>query len=227
MMSVSELLRTRISTRVFLDKDVDEATVHALLDAARWSPSGGNLQPWKVVAVAGDARDAVVRLAKERLAENPAGEAGDRPVYPEKLAEPYRSRRFKIGEDMYARLGISREDRNARLRWFARNYEFFGAPVGLFFIIDRAMGHGQWAHLGMFMQSFALVAEERGLATCMQEAWAMLRDTLHAYFALPQNEIVYCGMALGYADRGANVNALRSERVPVEEFVRFLGFRQP
>jgi nitroreductase len=128
---------------------------------------------------------------------------------------------------MYARLGISREDRNARLRWFARNYEFFGAPVGLFFIIDRAMGHGQWAHLGMFMQSFALVAEERGLATCMQEAWAMLRDTLHAHFALPQNEIVYCGMALGYADRGANVNALRSERVPVEEFVRFLGFRQP
>jgi nitroreductase len=225
-MSVTELLRARISTRVFLDASVDEATVRHLLDAARWSPSGGNLQPWKVIAVAGEARDEVVRLAKARMTANPSGEAGDRPVYPEKLAEPYRSRRFKIGEDMYARLGIPREDRSARLRWFARNYEFFGAPVGLFFIIDRAMGHGQWAHLGMFMQSLALVAEECGLATCMQEAWAMLRDTLHAHFALPENELVYCGMALGHADREASVNALRSDRAPVEEFATFAGFRR-
>jgi nitroreductase len=155
-MSVSDLLERRISVRAFLSDPVDAVTVHALLDAARWAPSGGNLQPWKVLAVAGTARDAVVALAKERLAANPEGEVGAYRVYPEKLGEPYRSRRFKVGEDMYARLGIPREDRAARLRWFARNYEFFGAPVGLFFVIDRTMGHGQWAHLGMFMQSLAL-----------------------------------------------------------------------
>ncbi|MCY1351981.1 Chloronitrobenzene nitroreductase [compost metagenome] len=106
----------------------------------------------------------------------------------------------------------------------ARNYQFFGAPVGLFFVIDRSMGHGQWAHLGMFMQSLALVAEEQGLATCMQEAWGMLRGSLHAHFALPDHELVYCGMALGYADRSAAVNTLRSERAPVEEFAVFKGF---
>jgi nitroreductase len=223
-MSVSDLLKRRISVRAFLSDPIDAPTLHALLDVARWSPSGGNLQPWKVLAVTGSARDAVVSLAKERLATKPEGEVGPHPVYPEKLGEPYRSRRFKIGEDMYARLGIPRDDRAARLRWFARNYEFFGAPVGLFFVIDRAMGHGQWAHLGMFMQSLALAAEERGLATCMQESWAMLRDSLHAHFALDPSELIYCGMALGYADRAANVNALRSEREPVEAFATLYGF---
>jgi nitroreductase len=224
-MSTAALLKSRMSIRVFQDKPVDEATVRDLLDTARWAPSGGNLQPWKVIVVAGPARDAVVELAKRRLLENPAGEAGVHPIYPEKLHEPYRTRRFKIGEDMYALLGIPREDRNARLQWLARNYQFFGAPVGLFFAIDRAMGHGQWAHLGMFMQSFALAAEERGLSTCMQESWGMLRDSLHAHFKLPDHEIIYCGMALGYADREAKVNQLRSDRVPVDEFAVFDGFR--
>ncbi|MCY1279771.1 Nitrobenzene nitroreductase [compost metagenome] len=223
-MSVAELLKKRISVRAFTDTPVDAATVHGLLDSARWSPSGGNLQPWKVIVVAGQEKLALERLAAEALLKNPKGEAGDHPIYPEGLAEPYRSRRYKIGEDLYELLGIPREDKGSRLRQVARNYQFFGAPVGLFFVIDRSMGHGQWAHLGMFMQSLALVAEEQGLATCMQEAWGMLRGSLHAHFALPDHELVYCGMALGYADRSAAVNTLRSERAPVEEFAVFKGF---
>lgn len=223
-MHVAELLRKRISTRAFTDAPVTAHTVRELLDCARWSPSGGNLQPWKVIAVSGAEKQAVERLAVEALLREPKGQAGEHPIYPEGLIEPYRSRRYKIGEDLYALMGIPREDKPARLRAVARNYQFFGAPVGLFFVIDRSMGHGQWAHLGMFMQSLALVAEERGLATCMQEAWGMVRTSLHRHFELPENELVYCGMALGHADPGAAVNRLRSERAPVEEFAVLKGF---
>ncbi|GLZ88048.1 NADH dehydrogenase [Metapseudomonas resinovorans] len=223
-MSVAELLRKRISVRAFTAEPVEAQTVLDLLEDARWSPSGGNLQPWKVIAVSGEEKLALERLAVETLLKNPQGEAGDHPIYPEGLIDPYRSRRYKVGEDMYALLGIPREDKAARLRNLSRNYQFFGAPVGIFFVIDRSMGHGQWAHVGMFMQSLALLAEERGLATCMQEAWGMVRESLHRHFELPEHELVYCGMALGHADRSAPVNNLRSDRAPVEEFAQLRGF---
>lgn len=219
-MNVSEALKRRISTRAFLDRPVPEALVRELLDTARWSPSGGNLQPWKVVVVSGAARDAVVTLAKTYPGVFP-NEEGDKPVYPANLWEPYRSRRYKVGEDLYALLGIPREDKPARLKQVARNFEFFGAPVGVFFVTDTRMGHGQWAHLGMFMQSLALAATERGLATCFQEFWGALRISLKKHFALTETELVYCGMALGYADESAAVNRLRSERAPVDEFAQF------
>ncbi|MDH4569044.1 nitroreductase [Pseudomonas sp. BN414] len=223
-MSVAELLRKRISVRAFTAEPVEAQTVLDLLEDARWSPSGGNLQPWKVIAVSGEEKLALERLAVETLLKNPRGEAGDHPIYPEGLIDPYRSRRYKVGEDMYALLGIPREDKAVRLRNLSRNYQFFGAPVGIFFVIDRSMGHGQWAHVGMFMQSLALLAEERGLATCMQEAWGMVRESLHRHFELPEHELVYCGMALGHADRSAPVNSLRSDRAPVEEFAQLRGF---
>lgn len=218
--SVADALQRRISTRAFLPTPVSEAEVRELLDLARWSPSGGNLQPWKVIVVAGEARDAVVKLAKNYPGLFPA-EDSEQPVYPPNLWEPYRSRRFRIGEEMYALLGIPREDKAARLKWLGRNFEFFGAPVGIFFVIDTRMGHGQWAHLGMFMQSLALAAQERGLGTCFQEFWGTLRKTLKTHFQLPEHEMLYCGMALGHADPAAPVNTLRSSRAPVEEFAQF------
>jgi nitroreductase len=217
---VSAALRRRISTRAFLPTPVPEALVRELLDTARWSPSGGNLQPWKVIVVAGQARDAVISLAQNYPGLMPA-EDSEQPVYPPNLWEPYRSRRFKVGEDMYGLLGIPREDKMARLRWLSRNFEFFGAPVGIFFVIDSRMGPGQWAHLGMFMQSLALTATEHGLGTCFQEFWGTLRKTLKTHFELPDHELVYCGMALGYADETAPVNQLRSDRAPVKEFASF------
>ena len=159
-MDVADALYTRNSVRAFTPEQVPEAEVRAILDAARWAPSGGNVQPWRVIAVAGAERQAVTDLVRGVIQENPRGEVGDRPIYPHDLWEPHRSRRFKVGEDMYALLGIPREDKFARLANMARNYAFFDAPVGLFFVIDERMGHGQWAHLGMFMQSIALVAVE-------------------------------------------------------------------
>ncbi len=221
-MAVTEALKRRISTRAFLPKPVPESLVREIFDIARWSPSGGNLQPWKVVVVSGAAKDAVVQLVKNYPGMMPA-EEGDRPVYPPNLWEPHRTRRYKVGEDLYGLLGIPRENKAARLKQLARNFEFFGAPVGVFFVIDRRMGHGQWAHLGMFMQSLALAAIERGVASCFQEFWGTLRTTLHQHFALAESEMIYCGMALGYADESAKINTLRSERAPVDEFARFLS----
>jgi nitroreductase len=224
MLTVTDALKRRISTREFLPQPLPEALLREILEVARWAPSGGNLQPWKVIAVAGAARTAVIDLAKRIHAANGADESSGRPVYPADLWDPYRARRFKVGEDMYALLQIPRSDRAARLARFARNYEMFGAPVELFFVIDERMGYGQWAHLGMFMQSIALAALERGVSSCMQEAWATLRLSLKAHFALDEHEMIYCGMALGYADHTAAVNSLRSDRAPVEEFASFRGF---
>jgi nitroreductase len=225
MLTVTEALKRRISTRKFLSQPLAEHLVREILDAARWAPSGGNMQPWKVIAVAGAERIAIIELARRIHAADGPDESSERPVYPPHLWEPYRTRRFKVGEDLYALLNIPRTDRPGRLAQFARNYEMFGAPVELFFIIDERMGYGQWAHLGMFMQSVALAALERGVSSCMQEAWATLRFSLKSHFALAEHELVYCGMALGYADETAPVNSLRSERAPVEEFASFRGFR--
>jgi nitroreductase len=222
MTSVTEAIRARISTRAFLDREVSETLIREILDAARYAPSGGNLQPWKVHVVAGAARARVIDAVKKSLTENPFGAEFEIAVYPDGLWEPFRSRRFTVGEQMYALLGIPREDKAARLAWFQKNFEFFGAPVGLFFSIDRRFDRGQWAHLGMFMQSIALLAIEKGLATCMQECWAVRAKTIAALLDLPENEMLYCGMALGYADESAPVNALRSERAPLEGVVRFL-----
>ena len=218
-MNVDEALRARVSVRAFKAAPVGEALVRDILEIARYAPSGGNLQPARVIAVAGAERQAVIDLARSH-----APEIGERFIYPADLWEPFRSRRYKVGEDMYALLGVPREDKAGRLKQFAHNFEFFGAPVGLFFVIDERMGYGQWAHMGMFMQSIALAAVERGLATCMQEAWAIIRKPLHARFALEATEMVYCGMALGYGDDDAPVNALRSERCPVDEVAVFKGF---
>jgi nitroreductase len=224
MLTVTEALKGRISTREFRPQPLAQQLLHEILEVARWAPSGGNLQPWKVIAVTGAERAAVVELARRSHAAAGPDESTDRPVYPPNLWEPYRTRRYKVGEDLYALLGIPRSDRAGRLAQFARNYEMFGAPVELFFVIDERMGHGQWAHLGMFMQSVALAALERGVSSCMQEAWATLRLSLKRHFALEQYELVYCGMALGYAEETAAVNRLRSERAPVEEFATFRGF---
>ena len=219
-MNVTEALQARVSIRKFKPDPVPERLVREILDVSRFAPSGGNLQPWKVIAVAGAEKDAIIALGKANL----PGEDDDRPVYPANLWEPYRTRRFKVGEDMYELLGIPREDKAARLKHLFSNVEFFGAPCALFFIIDKRMGHGQWAHLGMFMQSVALAAIERGVANCMQEFWARMRKPLHAHFGLDENDMIYCAMALGYADDTAPVNRLRSDRAPVDEIASFRGF---
>ena len=223
-MNVTEAVRKRISTRAFKDTPVSETDMRDWLETAQRAPSGGNVQPWRTIALAGQAREDVIGLAQRVLAQTPQGEPTDRPIYPHGLWEPYNARRKKVGEMMYETLGIAREDRAARLAWFANNFRFFGAPVALFFIIDERMGHGQWAHMGMYMQTLALLAVERGWATCMQECWGILRPSLKEHFGLADTEMVYCGMAVGFPDNAHPVNALYSERADLSEVVQLEGF---
>lgn len=222
-MNVTEAVKSRISTRAFLDRPMSEAQIRALLDIARWAPSGGNLQPWKVHAVTGAARDRLVAAVKQAIAANPLADESELRIYPPELAEPWRTRRFEVGEAMYELLGVPREDKPARIAHLLRNYEFFGAPAGLFFSLDRRFDKGQWAHLGMFMQTVALAAAEMGLATCMQEAWAARAKTVSAFLGIPESDQLYCGMAIGYADPDAKVNALRSSRAEVDAFATFMS----
>lgn len=221
-LTVTEAIKSRISTRAFLDKPVTEDQIREILEIAKFAPSGGNTQPWKVWVVLGPARDRLVETVKKAVAENPLAYEGDMPIYPDKLWEPYRTRRYELGEAMYERLGIPREDKPARLAHVARNLEFFGAPAGLFFSLDRNFNENQWAHLGMLMFAITLVAHEKGLATCMQEAWMTRAKTVSDFLGLDPSQRLYCGMALGYADQGAPVNKLRSERAPLEEFATFI-----
>ena len=226
-MNVTQAVRQRISTRGFLDTPILRADLSNLLTTAQRAPSGGNLQPWKTIAVASAAKDEVVALAARVLAADPMAVIKmDRPVYPDfKQIDPvYDQRRRRVGEMMYEKIGIPREDRAGRIAWFANNYRFFGAPVGLFFIIDTRMGHGQWAHMGMYMQTIALLAEERGWATCMQECWARLRTELHGHFGLDGNHMVYSGMSLGWPDAEEPANALYADRAPLDEVVEYKGF---
>jgi nitroreductase len=163
------------------------------------------------------------KLIQSAAAENAIGDAAEFPMYPSELKEPYRSRRFKCGEDLYATIDIPRENKPARLNQLAKNYEFFGATGAFFFAIDRQMGVGQWAHLGMFMQTIALVTEERGMASCMQEFWSTRHLSVRSFFNIPDELQLYCGMAIGYPDRNHPINTLRTERAAVDEFTTFLS----
>ena len=223
-MTVAAAVDQRLSVRAFTDEDIALDALKSWMETAQRAPSGGNVQPWRVIAVSGEAKDQLIQTAAGVLATNPKGEPTDRPIYPDGLWGTYNDRRKRVGEMMYEALGIPREDRGARLAWFSNNFRFFGAPVALFFVIDERMGHGQWAHMGMYMQTLALLAVERGWGTCMQECWGILRPTLKSHFGLPDTEMVYCGMAVGHPDWGHPVNALRAERADLEEVAEFHGF---
>jgi nitroreductase len=222
-MNVTEAIDTRMSCRAFLRKPVPGATMRAILDAAKRAPSGGNLQPWHVYVLAGQPLQEFLTGIGQKLLSQPRGEGAEYDVYPKDLTDPYRSRRFKCGEDMYATINVPRDDKAARLRQFARNYALFDAPVALFFAIDRQMGVGQWADLGMFMQSIMLLAREHGLHTCAQESWAVWHKTVASFLGMPPEQMLFCGMALGYKDEAAPINTLRTERAPLAEFATIRG----
>jgi nitroreductase len=145
-------------------------------------------------------------------------------VYPPNLKEPYRTRRYDIGEKLYKLVNVPREDKATRLKWFARNYEFFGAPVGMFFTMDRTMQVGQWADLGMFMENIMLLARDHGLHTAPQEAWADWAPLLNKILKIPDEEMLFCGMAIGYEDTSHPMNQLSSPRAPLGEVASFHGF---
>ncbi len=223
-MDVRDAVASRYSCRAFLPTPVAEATVREIVERAARAPSGGNLQAWRVYAVAGARVAALETLLEPRMGELPKGEGGEYQIFPTDLKEPYRSRRFAVGEQLYRAIGVLRDDRPARYRQYARNFQFFGAPVGLFFAIDRTMLPAQWADLGGYIQTIMVLARAYGLDTCPQEAWITWQRTMRAFLGLPAEAMLFCGMALGYADASAPINSWRSTREPVETFATFEGF---
>ena len=220
-MDVLDAVNRRMSVRAFKTDPVDGSLLRELLEAAARAPSGGNLQPWRVQAITGEPLAALRATMLQRVA---SPDTPQYDVYPANLWEPLRSRRFQVGEDMYGALGIPREDKLARLQWFASNGQSFGAPVVLFFSVDRRCGPPQWSDLGMYMQTLMLLAVERGLDTCAQEFWSHYHQVVHDHVSLPDSHMLFSGMALGYRDEGAAVNSWRSRRDSFEAWGEMRGF---
>ena len=218
MMNVTEAVYSRTSIRSFLEDPVSDELLKTLLEKASRAASGGNLQPWKIFIVNNSAMKDFLEFQEGWTeSEVPAYE-----IYPPKLKEPYRTSRFELGEQMYELLGIGRENKEARIAQVMENFRFFGAPCAFFCFIDRQMGPPQWSDLGMFLQTFMLLAKEAGLDTCAQEAWSMKHDSVSKFVKAEDSDMLFCGMAIGYRDDTATVNSLKSERRPLNEWAKFL-----
>lgn len=217
-MLVSEAVLQRKSIRSFLHKPISNKLIRNLLSLASRSPSGGNLQPWKIFVINGPSmKEFLLFQEKWNKPEEPAYD-----IYPPKLKEPYRTSRFELGEQMYKLLGIPRDDKKARIAQVMKNFQFFGAPCALFCFVDKQMGPPQWSDLGMFLQTFMLLAKEVGLDTCAQEAWSMKQDSVSKYVKAKDSDILFCGMAIGYGDNTNIINSLKSERRPLNEWAKFV-----
>jgi nitroreductase len=222
-MNVTEAVQRRISVRAFRPDPVSGTVVRDILEKATRAPSGGNLQPWKVYALAGQPLAEFKSLVANRTAEG-ATETAEYEIYPPNLWEPYRSYRFQCGEDLYSAISIPREDKAARFQQLARNLEFFGAPVGLFYFLERRMGPPQWADLGMYMQTVMLLAVEQGLDTCAQEFWALRPQTVREFVGAPADQMLFAGMCMGYRDREHAINTLRTRRAAFDDVASMRGF---
>jgi len=220
---VAAALTSRRSIRAFLDTPVPRETVERILDLAARAPSGTNMQPWRGYVLAGEP---LKRLSDALVAEAMAGAAveAEYKYYPDAFFEPYLSRRRKVGWDLYGLLGIAKGDGEKMKRQHAKNYTFFGAPVGIVFTIDRRLEIGSWLDYGIFLGNVMTAARGMGLDTCPQAAFAPHHRTIREHLPIPEEEVVVCGMALGHADPGAPENGLVTERVPAREFCRFLGW---
>jgi len=216
-MHVRDAVAERRSIRQFTTEAVPDETIRDLLERSARAPSGGNLQPWRIYVVNGGA----MARFRELIADQPAS-GGEYDIYPPSLWEPYRTNRFSNGERLYATLGIDRDDKPARLRQFARNQDFFGAPAALFCFVDRGLGPPQWSDLGMFLQTFMLLAQASGLDTCAQEYWSVHHRAVRTFVGAPDEEMLFCGMAIGHRDPDAVVNTMVSERMPLDEWATFV-----
>ena len=225
---VDAAITSRMSARAFTQAPVSRETLTELLQVASRAPSGTNTQPWKVYVLQGDSRAALVSqvcTAHDAMRANPALAADYREeydYYPEKWVSPYIDRRRENGWGLYGLLGIGKADKDKMHLQHQRNYHFFDAPVGLMFTIDRVMGRGSLLDYGMFLQSIMVAARGHGLHTCPQAAWNGFAKIILPHIGAGVDEMLVCGMALGYADETDVVNTFHTPRVPVEEFTHWL-----
>lgn len=222
---IDRAITSRRSVRAFLDTPVDAAIIRAILEVSSRAPSGTNTQPWKVYVLTGAAKQSLSDeiVATFMDAQKAAAHQEEYDYYPKEWIEPFIGRRRKVGFDLYGLLGLKKDDKAGMTRQHARNYQFFDAPVGLIFTIDRIMGKGSWLDYGMFMENVMISAVGHGLATCPQAAFNQFHKIIERQLNLPTNETVVCGMALGYEDKTAIENTLKTSRASADEFVKFIA----
>lgn len=216
-MNVSEALQLRKSVRAFLNKDVEEYKIDAILSAASHAPSGTNTQPWQVAVVTGESKQKLQSQIENSFRQGNKA-AADYQYYPKEWLEPYKSRRRACGLQMYSTLKVTKEDKQQQQNLWAANYRAFDAPVMLLFFMDECMETGSFLDYGMFLQSIMLAAVEQGLATCPQASLADYPEIIKTTLNYPQSNILICGMALGYEDKNALINSYRTPREEVHSF---------
>lgn len=218
MTSVTEAVLSRKSIRSFLNKSVEDLLIKELLEKASFAPSGGNLQPWKIFIINNNTMNDFKKFQKEWS----ESEIPQYPIYPEKLKEPYRTSRFEMGEQMYSSINITRENKLARAEQMMKNFNFFGAPAAIFCFIDKQMNSPQWSDLGMFLQTFMLLAEEKQLSTCAQESWSLKNKMVSAFVNADEDLILFCGISIGYQDFGADINQFKTIRRDFDDWAKFV-----
>lgn len=222
--TVDEAMTSRRSVRGFLPTPVPRAVIERILEVAARAPSGTNMQPWRVYVVAGAARE---KLTQAILAAHDADEKGHERAwkyYPYEFVEPYLSRRRTVGLGLYKLVGIAKGDTAKMKAQRGENFRFFGAPVGMIFTIDKRLEIGSWLDYGMFIGNIMTSARGHGLHTCPQAAFAQYHRIIRAQLDIPENETVVCGLSIGYEDTAAPANRLRTERAPLADFTRFIGY---
>ena len=218
MISVTEAVFRRQSIRSFLKKPIPDRLLKSLLNKASRAPSGGNLQPWFIYVLNGNTMRSFIDFQTTWTGRDDP----EYPIYPPKLKEPYRTSRFEVGEQLYGSLGIARDDKEARMKQMTHNFHFFGAPVGLFCFIDRVMNAPQWSDLGMFLQTFMLLAQEEGIDTCAQEFWSLKPNMVTTFVNADPQLMLFCGMAVGYRDSKSPLNQYMTARRPLTEWCSFV-----
>ena len=225
---VDAAITSRMSARAFTAQPVPRQTLTELLQVASRAPSGTNTQPWKVYVLQGNSRNTLcdkVCSAHDAIRANPELAAQYREeydYYPEKWVSPYIDRRRENGWGLYGLLGIGKADKDKMHLQHQRNYKFFDAPVGLMFTMDKVMGRGSLVDYGMFLQNIMVAARGHGLHTCPQAAWNGFGKIILPHIGAGPDEMLICGMALGYADETDVVNTFKTPRVPVDEFTHWL-----
>ena len=217
-MQVGEAVAARRSVRGFLDTPIEPGLLRDLAVRASRAATGGNIQPWHIDIVEGAALAELKAIMAGKLERRETEQPGY-DIYPREMTDAQKGRTFAVGEGLYGHLGIPREDKAARFRWFARNYAFFGAPAAYFCTVDRRMGPPQWADCGMYLQTLMLLAVEAGLATCAQECWAMYPETFEAFLGTPPERMLFCGVAIGHEDPAEPANRLRTDRAHTQEWL--------
>ena len=218
---VKNAIISRRSVRKFLSKGINKEIIEDILNVSARAPSGTNIQPWNVHVLTGSARDRICKKASSAFLDPKIDKKNDRLHYMDNFRDPYITRRRKVGWDLYELLNIKKGDYEKTKAFHVQNFNFFDAPVGLLFTIEKDLGWMSWLDYGMFLQNICIAARGYGLHTCPQAAWGQMNNVLSPLLNIQDNHIIHCGISLGWEDENAEVNKLRTVREDINTFTTF------